>query len=190
MKAVVTMAALLSLAGLMSGCTTTSVGHPNPVSLDTTGIAETVEERPREIKIDDVDPCSLIQRSDYADFYIDEAGVEHQDKTFDAAECAWDGTDVGYFAVLLVTNSGVEMWLDGSTAAQGRAADPIVGFPVVTVLRPEDENSCFVAVDVADGQQLLAQVGIDKSKVSSMPPVCEFAHQFASSAMSTLVESS
>ncbi len=183
------VASLLLLAGLTSACTTTSMGRPD-ADPDITRVDETVEERPREIKIDGVDPCSLIRTSDYPDFYLDEAGVEHQDKTFDAAECAWDGTDIGYFAVLLVTTGGVEMWLDGSTSAHGRAADPIDGFPVVTVLRPEDENSCFAAVDVADGQQLLAQVGIDNSKLSSVPPVCDVAHRFASSAMSTLVASS
>lgn len=176
--------------GLVTGCTTTSAGEPRPQDAAAgQSASEGPSPRPRDIQLDGKDPCELIPRSDYSDFYLEDPGKPGRNRTFDGDECTWDGTEVGYFAVVLITDQGVEMWLNGTTAAEGTEADPIADFPAYSVLLPEDEGSCFVTVDVADGQQLLVHVGIDRQKLSAVPPVCEYAHQFASSAMSTLVES-
>lgn len=187
--------ALAALAVLMlgAGCTTTSAGEPRPQDTTTSGAGEPTNSvglppRPREIPLDDVDPCTLIPRADESDYYIDEPGESRVDDDGNA-ECLWVGTEVGYFGIKLDVSEGTETHLDGSYTVVGDIADPINGFGAVTYGLPGDEGACFVSVDVADGQQLVVQVGIDKSDLEDVPPICEYAHQFAASAMETLVES-
>lgn len=186
-----TLASVVLFAGLVSSCTTTSAGEPRPQTTaggqESTSRPGDLPSRPRELKLDDVDPCTLISQSDYPDFHMDESGKPGTDD-LGSAECLWTGTAVGYFGITLRVSEGIEVWLDGSKNTQGEVTDPILEFPSVTFTL-EDDNPCFVSVDVADGQQLLVQVGIDGPSVDSVPPVCEYAHQFATSAMNTLVES-
>jgi uncharacterized protein DUF3558 len=120
---------------------------------------------------------------------MDEPGKPGQNTTYDASECAWDGTDVGFFAIVLVTNEGIETWRDPSRAAEVDEVDPVDGYPALSVRLPDDDTQCYTVVDVADGQYLLANVGIDNNDLSRVPEPCEYAHQFAESAMSTLVDS-
>ena len=195
MKRAVSPLVLLSVFVVVVGCTTTSAGEPRPQETstgtsDTTGSPGSgdLPSRPREIRLDDVDPCKLVPEADRSEYYIDEPGEAGADDE-DNAECTWVGTEVGYFGYTLDVSEGIETRLDGSYTVVGDIADPIRGFGVVTYALPDDEGACFAAVDVADGQQLIATVGINKSDLDNVPPLCEYAHQFASSAMETLVES-
>ncbi len=175
------------IAGVAAGCTSVSSGDPSPAgsatvptSQDTTSAPQT---RPREIKLDNVDPCSLLPEADYADYYLDKRGEPGKDDR-GATNCLWQG-DIGYMGVTLVTFEGIE-------AQEGRLGQieptkPIEEFPAFTVSLPEDENSCFVSVDVADGEYLDVQVGLH-SYPKDIPPICEYAHQFATSIMSSLVK--
>lgn len=143
--------------------------------------------RPREIRLDTVDPCTLIPRADYSDYYLDEPGKPEQDDN-GAAGCAWDGAEYGFFAISLQTRDGIEVWLDGSRSGLAERTDPVLDFPAVAVMLPDDDRFCVVGVDVADGQSLEVQVGYDLTIPEDMPPICEYAHQFATSAMTTLVD--
>ncbi len=86
-------------------------------------------------------------------------------------------------------SEGIETRLDGTYTVVGEVVDPILDFGAVAYELSGDENACFVAVDVADGQQLIATAGIDGPALNQVPPVCEYVHQLATSAMETLVES-
>jgi hypothetical protein len=194
-KRAISALVLLAAFVVVVGCTTTSVGEPRP-QVTSTGASDAtgspgsgdLPSRPREIRLDDVDPCKLIPEADRSEYYIDEPGEAGADDE-DNAECTWVGTEVGYFGYTLDVSEGIETRLDGSYTVVGDIADPILGFGVVTYALPGDEGACFAAVDVADGQQLIATVGINKSDLDNVPPLCEYAHQFAASAMETLVES-
>lgn len=179
------------LTGLAAGCTTTSTGDPRPA--DTTTSGDSTEStstapptRPREITLDTIDPCALIPQSDYPDYYMEEPGKPKKSAK-GAPECIWTGTRVGYFSVTLVMYEGVDA-LQESRLGEAEPAEPIAEFPTYSVVLPDDENACFVAVDVAEGQYLITQVGMD-NKLAGLPPICEYTHQFAASAMSTLVKS-
>lgn len=174
---------------LVAGCNTVSTGEPRAAtsSAASTGgqpatSSSAAPSRPREVPLDDVDPCTLLPQADYGKYHLDKAGERGADDR-GAARCAWFG-DVGYMAVTLVTYEGV-------SAQQGRLgelspADPIDDFPAYTVTVPTDENACFVSVDVADGQNLRIQAGL-YSLPAEATSSCDYAHQFATSLMSTLV---
>jgi hypothetical protein len=192
---VISALAILAVSALVVGCTITSAGEPRPQDTSTSSTDSNdppssgeLPPRPREIKLDDVDPCTLIPQADQSDYYIDEPGEPDKDD-MGSAECVWAGTEVGYFGFTLRVAEGAEVWLDGDRVAKGELTEPILDFGAVTWQLPSDENACFVAVDVADGQQLIAQVGIDSPALDQVPPVCDYAHQLATSAMETLVES-
>jgi hypothetical protein len=163
----------------VTGCARVSPGEPVPVGTQTS----TPSGRPREISLDGVDPCTLLPRSDYAAFELyDRPGKPSKDK-HGGDTCSWQG-EGGYNGVTVVTYEGVE-------AQQGRygqiePTDPIEDFPTYDGSLPHDDKACFVFVDVADGQYLEMQVGLDFAP--SDRPTCDYAHDFATSIMSTLVK--
>ncbi|GAB3462229.1 DUF3558 domain-containing protein [Actinophytocola sediminis] len=182
---------VLLLAWLVAGCTSTSAGEPQPGSsntLDANSSEETSAPspmRPRELKLDGIDPCTLLPEADYGDFYLHKPGEPGRTKR-GAIECAWYG-EIGYMDAVLVTFEGVEARKDRNV--ETTSAEPIEGFPAyIFTIRNSDTDICFIGVDVADDQYLDVQVGLDGDR-PGVPPVCEYAHQFAASIMSTLVAS-
>ncbi|OLF16748.1 DUF3558 domain-containing protein [Actinophytocola xanthii] len=180
---------LFLLIGTLAGCTSLSAGEPSPddavvPSTEQPGTTSSAQPtRPRELPLDNVDPCTLLPQADYADYYLDKPGkAGTTDKG--AADCLWSG-DVGYMAVALVTYEGVEAQEDrfGELAP----TEPIDDFPTYTITLPNDENACSIAVDVADGQYLYSQVGLD-ARPAEVTSVCDYARQFAASIMSTLLK--
>lgn len=173
----------LLLSGSLTACTSTSTGDPRPANTSTTTSAET--SRPREIKLDGIDPCALLPEADYADYDLDKPGKPGTTKRGEP-ECVWNG-DAGFLGAVLVTYEGV----DAQKGKLGKVqlTDPINEFPAYTVVLPDtDVNICAVLVDVADGQYLDVQAGVFGDR-PGIPPACEYAHQFATSVMSTLVAS-
>ncbi len=179
--------ATILLTSVVSGCTTMSSGDPRPeVSTTATTSDDPTTSapptRPREIRLDGIDPCTLLPPSDYADFELDGPGKPKKNDQ-GADQCLWQG-DIGYMGVSLVTYEGVD-------AQEGRygqiePTDPIDDFPAYNVTLPNDDNRCFVLVDVADGEYVNVQVGLDLAPTDR--PTCDYAHDFATSIMSTLVK--
>lgn len=175
------------LGVLSSGCgVTLSAGNPVPVGNEMrTGDSP---PRPRELKLDGKDPCALVARSDWSKFYIEKPGKSKQNATLKAPECFY-GARVGGFVITLVMTEDIDVWRDGKRMAQFADVAPIKGFPAISLLTPGYDNGCDIAVDVAEGQYLIAGLIIDSDEVSRVPERCEYAHQWAESAMSTLVGS-
>jgi hypothetical protein len=167
---------------LPAGCSTDTVGTPRPIS------AIEGSERPREIRLDDVDPCSLIPESDYAKYHFEGPGKPQTSKTFRSPDCFW-GTQVGAFGVMLVVTEGIDAWTEGHRNVDLADAKPVAEFPAITLISRVDRLMCGVAVDVANGQYLMADVSLLPSAVSEVPEKCEYAHQLAESAMKGLVSS-
>jgi hypothetical protein len=94
---------------------------------------------------------------------------------------------VAIFNLTLVVTEGIRKWTDGSKSAQVKGAAPVFGFPALAASLPAEKNACDLVVDVADGEYLLATIIIDTGKDAQLPERCEYAHQLAESAMSTLV---
>lgn len=88
----------------------------------------------------------------------------------------------------LVLTAGIEIWTEDRYNAEIEDAEPIDGFPTITVASNVDRRTCFAVVDVADGQFLMTTVSPDPDDPSN-PERCDLAYQLAESAMKTLVAS-
>jgi hypothetical protein len=184
-------AAMLVVA-LANGCTDSSAGTPLPRE---TGISDTEAPsepsgpaRPRELRLDGKDPCALVPESDWPRFYIEKPGKPRHSETFNSPGCFYSN-NVGGFGVTLVVTEGIEAMDESKRNIQRTDVPPIAGFSSIAVRLPDDKNSCDVAVDVADGQYLLAGLDITLSELSEVPEPCEYAYQLAESAMKTLIAS-
>ncbi|GGM40123.1 hypothetical protein GCM10012275_08840 [Longimycelium tulufanense] len=145
--------------------------------------------RPREIKLDGKDPCGLISAQQRAKFSIEREPRPGTSDAFKASNCSFS-TKVGVYRITAVTTEGVEAWRSGNRTGKAEEQQPIAGFPAIAVTLPNDDRSCSVAVDVADGQYLYSTAQVDKGKESELPAMCEAARQFAEAAMTTLTASS
>jgi hypothetical protein len=181
------LAAVL-LTGVGAGCTSVSSGDPRPAGspVDTSEDATTTSApptRPQEIKLDGIDPCTLLPQADYADFELDDKPGKPDKNDQGADNCLWQG-EIGYMSALLVTYEGVDA--QEGRYGQFELTDPIDDFPTYSVTLPNEDQICVVMVDVADGQYLKVQAGLDVAPTDR--PTCEYAHDFATSIMSTLVQ--
>lgn len=175
---------------LLVGCGAKSAGSPRPAGATESSEPGTSEatERPREIRLDGMDPCSLVPESDFDKYHFEKPGEVQESKTFRSPQCFY-GTNVGSFVVTLVVTEGIEVWTRGGRNADVADTEPVEGFPAIFVTNEADTQGCFVMVDVADGQYLMADAAIAPSAESKVPEKCDYAHQLAESAMRTLVAS-
>lgn len=142
--------------------------------------------RPREIRLQDRDPCDLIPESAWKKFGITMPGQPQQNDTFKSPECFYGTLDMA-MGVTLVITEGVEAWRAGNRTAVPTDIDPIRGFPTMSLGRPMDTAGCDTVVDVADGQYLLATVIV--LTIEGAPNRCDWARGLAEAAMTTLVAS-
>jgi hypothetical protein len=187
------LAAMLPLA-MLAACTGTTSGSPLPRDATTKVTSASTApprssappSRPRQIRLDGRDPCTLVPETDFAKFHIEKPGLVQQSPTFKSPRCLYT-TNVGSFAVTLVVTEGIEAWTNGTRNADLKPAKPIEGFPAITLGSKVDDQRCNVAVDVATGQYVLTDVGVIPGEEPKLPEKCEYAHQLAASAMRTLV---
>lgn len=187
---------LLGAVALLAGCTTTSSGLPSPAGSATIGTStgakpssstsEPRSARPREIRLDGRNPCTLVPESDWPKFHIDKPGKLGEEPTFKSPDCFY-GTNFVALDVVLVVTEGIDRWINGSRSGIVEKVEPVEGFPAIAITRREDKNQCDVAVDVANGQYLLTGVVLIPSKASQLPERCDYARQLAESTMTTLV---
>lgn len=170
------------LAVLVAGCTQVSSGDPRPAT-SVSGSSE--PSRPRDVDLSGKDPCALVPESDLTGFDVFKPGVPKQNEEFDSPECSYSGDHHGFW-VMLVTRDGIEVWSDGSRDAEVGEIEAVDGFPAITLAGDLTPHRCDVVVDVADGQYLMTTVLPDNSE-APFAETCELAHEFAGSAMSTLL---
>ncbi len=126
----------------------------------------------------------MVPESELAAFDIDKSGEPGQSEEFDAPECYYSGNEHGFW-VMLVTDEGIDAWLDGTYNAEIGEIDSVDGFRAITTYTDLDPNACDVVVDVADGQYLMTTVQPDDTD-ATFSESCELAHELAESAMSGL----
>jgi hypothetical protein len=117
--------------------------------------------RPKEIKLDGIDPCSTFTTAQRSELKIDES----QDKALDvlnneqpAPTCRYhaNGRTIFSYNVSLVSGEGIEYWEAGSNLDVD--AKTVAGFAAYQYkLSGTSEGYCSYAVDVADKQQLIVQ---------------------------------
>jgi Protein of unknown function (DUF3558) len=173
-------------AALLTGCTTVVEGTPSAPS----GVL--LPPRPREVRLDGVDPCSLLtaeQRSQLG-FTSEPVASRPYVELFrgDVPTCTMDGpaADPTVLGFGLVTSVGIERWQDGGLAANIRATS-IATFPALIALPTQLVAYCAVEVDTAPGQLVDVQL-LDGGHVPPLPQeiLCARARSSAEEIVKTL----
>lgn len=187
---------LLCTAAALAGCSVFPVSeasqtHDNstaaPAPTTTTTTSLTLPPRPREIRLDKVNPCTILTKDQRASLSLDTTPSPYTDTELKAKACTMRGTYSGQVARLaLVTNEGAELWI--SDEAQNTAkVISIVGFPALEVRTPNEDTLCNVEVDVAE-DEFLDVLFRDGGSAAPIPQddLCLGAQRVAEAAMTSL----
>lgn len=198
MRRLLVLCVVSVLAWSAAGCAAPVPGSPSPVPTATTApptsTAPVIElpPRPREIRVDDLDPCTLLTAGQRAELELD------QEPLLDIGPSGFYGgvtqlcsirrlDQPGYaLAIQQAVTSGVEAYLRPGVPAVITPVD-VRGFPALEVRSTELRDICTVAVDVAPGQALDVLVSNGgETPVATQDRLCERARQAADLAMETL----
>ncbi|WP_158847177.1 DUF3558 domain-containing protein [Saccharothrix deserti] len=138
----------------------TSTGAAGGTS-DSSEPSATKTPRPKELKLDGIDPCATYTTTQQGELKVDEARSQPLDVVKSgspAPTCRYrsNGQSLFSYNVALVSEEGIEYWEGGSNLD----VDPktVSGFAAYQLkLTGTSEGYCSYAVDVADGQQLYVQ---------------------------------
>jgi hypothetical protein len=178
---------LLLATLLVAGCTSTVAGTPSAPS----GVL--IPPRPREIRLDGVDPCSLLTPEQRADLGI--ASEPHLSTAHaglfrgDVLTCTMRGPypDLVLLGISAVTTVGIERWQEGDLAAKLRRTN-VAGFPALIAMPAQFTDYCSVEVDVAGGQLLDVQFGSGGPRVPiPQDELCRRGERAATAAVTTLL---
>ena len=185
----------LLCVGLTIGCSNAVGGTPAPAGVSSSTPDGPVESaRPREVRLDGVDPCSLLTQEQRQVLGIDRPPSPSEGESFEGAVgCDFGNTDEesGYL-IIPVTTQGLAEYV--ATAEGQIPVTPleIAGFPAVEIRKPPDAGGnlfCLIGVDVADGQFLLGSFGqvFPSGPPLPMDTVCAEAVEHTTAAMTTLL---
>lgn len=194
------MRRLLLVTGLLlAGCTANESGTPTageePTTTTTTtststSTTEAGSARPRDIDMAGVDVCELVSALPLASFGLDQdRPPTGGDSTLfpGSKDCFANGIDANLaLTVTAVVDWGAAEYAEGANADV--SATEVDGFPL-RVLKPTAPDSCFGALDVADGQMLLVNYGLSapgSEPVTPQATLCERVPQIAAAALAKL----
>ncbi|HYH30382.1 MAG TPA: DUF3558 domain-containing protein [Pseudonocardia sp.] len=186
------------LAGvLVAACTvdwTAGSAAPVPSSqARPSGVVELLP-RPFEVRLDGVDPCSLLTEQQRAELGLDGRPVSSRSPVGLYPGGEVPACDIRGFepravtsGISLVTTVGIERFTSGELAAEIRPID-VRDFPAVVAVPTRFTDYCTVVVDVAPGQLLDVQFrnGGGRPPVPQ-PQLCRDAESVAEAAMATLL---
>ncbi|MFC5235775.1 DUF3558 domain-containing protein [Pseudonocardia zijingensis] len=171
---------------LLAGCTTIT-GQAGPAE-------PPAPTRPREVRIDGVDPCSLLTEAQRA-----ELGLDAEPRSDVGPLPPYPGTDIplclfGGFqprsislGVALIGTTGVELYLSGNLAADIRQAH-VQDYPAVVAIAPRNPSFCSVVIDVASGQAVDVNFRLDGPDASApVESLCADAERAADAVLDTLI---
>ena len=163
---------LIAALAMVSACSTTAVpGSPSPAATAGSAGAD-LPSRPREIRLDDIDPCSLLTAAQRTELGFTDDSVAYTGTApgFKGPACALQGFEprAVTLGILLSVENDISV-LTAPGASRGQLTPITVeGFPAV-LARPTITSFCAVDVDVADGQFLDVQF----SDGGRRPPVTQ-----------------
>nr|WP_246106832.1 DUF3558 domain-containing protein [Pseudonocardia kunmingensis] len=167
---------------------------PTSTEVRPDGVVE-LPPRPREVRLDGVNPCSLLTEGQRARLGLDGRPVLSQAPVGlypggDVVACDIRGFEPRAVAagISLVTTVGVERFTSGDLAAEIRRT-AIHGFPAVVAVPTRLTNYCTVIVDVAVGQLVDVQFR-DGGRTPPIPQgqLCRDAEAVAADVMMTLLD--
>jgi hypothetical protein len=189
-RAVVVLALLL----LVSACTITGDEAP-PADPAAPAPSSVLPPRPRDVRIDGVDPCSLLTEAQRAELGLDarprlDVGPLPPYPGRGIPLCLFGGFTprAVSVAVSVVTTAGVEIFTSGELVAELQTVR-VAGFPAAVARPTRNGDFCTVIVDVAPGQTLDVNFrSSDPQPAASQQQLCAAAGRAAEAAMSTLLQ--
>jgi hypothetical protein len=190
------LAVLLGM--LVSACTvegTAGPAAPSATAGSRPGGVVELPPRPREVRLDGVDPCSLLTERQRAELGLDGRPVFSQTPIglypgADVPACDIRGFEPRAVAtgISLVTTVGIERFTSGELAAELRPIS-VEGFPAVLAVPTRFTDYCTVIVDVAPGQLLDVQFATGGQQPPiPQPQLCRDAEIVAGEVMETLLD--
>lgn len=173
---------------LLTGCTTIS-GQAGPAESPTTTPA-----RPRDVRIDGVDPCTLLTEEQREELGLDgepslDVGPLPPYPSNEIPLCLFGGfrprsVSLG---VAVITTAGADLFLSGDLAADIRQIQ-VSGFPALVAIAPRNTDFCSVVVDVAPGQVVDVNFRLDGQDAGApVESLCQDAQRAAGAVMDTLL---
>lgn len=186
-----TTAALIALIAA-TGCSA-SIGDGSDVASEQApgpAGAPALPPRPQEVRLDDVDPCSLLTAEQLRRLDVRGGQFRPADDRY-GANCRWVHSPqepVEAYLIALDVSSGIETSFDNPG---GSAPITVAGFPAIETESPElrlPDTQCIVVVDVAPGQALQVNYDYAGSLPMTRERACDRARPAAEMAMRTLIE--
>jgi hypothetical protein len=181
----------------VAGCTTTvGDGIASPVataasSAEQSSKAAGLPQRPNELALAGVDPCSLLTSAQ-----LDQLTVNSKPRQVanpvDGPSCTFDVDKAQpYYAygITAVTNADLEAWLTGNRRKNSMTTLDlsVEGFPALKYFRQNtDPTDCQTLVGVAHGQTLEVQAVPTTGGAFSQDQLCDLATKAATFAVQTL----
>ena len=179
---------LLVALVVAAGCTTVVEGTPSAP----TGVL--LPPRPREVRLDGVDPCSLLTAEQRVELGLDgdprSSTSSSQLYRGEVALCTVLGfqPDAVAVGIGLVKTVGIQIWTTGELQAQVKTRT-VAGFPAVTAVPTRFAEYCSVDVDIAEGQLLDVQVRDGgRQPPLSQQQLCDHAGEVATAAVTSLLK--
>ncbi len=168
---------VLALVAALGGCAGPVAGTPSAAPA----------VRPREVRLEGVDPCSLLTPVQVAQLRLKGPGLKNPDDQ--GRSCSWirlASPAVGTL-VSAVASRGIEAY-DTDPRFNDVAAIAARGFPGVQLSFKTRHDNCAVVVDVAPGQVLDVQYSTIGADVPiSVSDLCAGARQVADDALDSLL---
>ncbi len=184
---------VLTLA--LAGCATDTGGQafpnePGLTSVEQGAKASALPERPAELTLQGVDPCSLLSSEQLDQLKINSEPRKAAEEV-DGPTCVLDSDAVEPFHAYHVRTiaADVEEWFTGKRRKGSMTTEPkaIGGFPAITSYRDSGTPAdCETLVGVAKGQTLAVQTFTVTKGGFTMPQLCEMSARAAEMALQTL----
>lgn len=186
------MTALICVAAV-SACTSGGEkGNPTtaPQTNGSSGndSAGNMPARPADLKVDSVDPCKLLTTDQMKQINTSVTTSKPQDLVDGAQSptCFYKGTESFTYTVGTVTHKGVSYWTEGAGNVDTKQIKVADYGAVEIQLKGGEGFDCSVAIDVADGQQLMVSYIPTSAKEKDQSVLCGKAEKAADLALATL----
>jgi hypothetical protein len=186
----ISLAAAVCVLLLAGACSTGGTATPQTTETSEPAITTSTTAspaRPQTIKLDGKEPCDLLASEQLDGLKIDRAGRPLEVGALKATGCTWTVTGASNILVP-VLHEGIETWTDGKRTGQPEPADPVAGFPTITVPVPGSPDRCDLMIDTAEGQYLAVAFSVQPSFKDRFPKPCDGARELAEAAMQNLLK--
>jgi hypothetical protein len=186
------LVAAVFVVATASACTVSGEkGNPTPAPPSNSSSANDstgkLPARPSSLKLDSVDACKLLtadQMKQLQAVVTRPAELELVDGA-KSPSCHYDGEDSFAYTVGVVTHDGVSYWMGGGNF--NTKVVNVADFGAVEIeLKGGSGFDCSVAIDVAEGQQLMVSYIPTSAKEKDQSVLCAKAEKAAGFALATL----